>query len=164
MYAMTPQRVYPNHISRARSCASDTDQPPLTTPKVRQPRLHRALTALMVGLMLLLTSGCGAGSLISNPFASDPTPTPAPPTPPAASSAAQAAPSPAATEAAPAFTPIWVKNHRIAEMWSGPTAGSDVVNFGMTSHRSAWPGPQPVDDFRASETLFTLGGQYTISW
>jgi hypothetical protein len=34
----------------------------------------------------------------------------------------------------------------------------------MSSHRSAWPGAQPVDDFRASETLFTLGGQYTLSW
>jgi len=38
------------------------------------------------------------------------------------------------------------------------------LNLGMTSHRSAWPGAQPVDDFRASETLFTLGGQYTLSW
>ncbi|HKT59524.1 MAG TPA: hypothetical protein VJQ46_05710 [Gemmatimonadales bacterium] len=39
-----------------------------------------------------------------------------------------------------------------------------ALNFGMSSHRSAWPGAQPVDDFRASETLFTLGGQYTLSW
>jgi hypothetical protein len=39
-----------------------------------------------------------------------------------------------------------------------------AVNFGLTSHRSAWPADQPVDDFRASETLFTLGGQYTLSW
>lgn len=39
-----------------------------------------------------------------------------------------------------------------------------ALNLGMSSHRSAWPGAQPVDDFRASETLFTLGGQYTLSW
>jgi len=39
-----------------------------------------------------------------------------------------------------------------------------ALNFGMSSHRSAWPGAAPVDDFRASETLFTLGGQYTLSW
>ena len=39
-----------------------------------------------------------------------------------------------------------------------------ALNFGMSSHRSAWPGDQPADDFRASETLFTLGGQYTLSW
>ena len=39
-----------------------------------------------------------------------------------------------------------------------------ALNFGMSSPRSAWPGDQPSDDFRASETLFTLGGQYTLSW
>ena len=39
-----------------------------------------------------------------------------------------------------------------------------AINFGLSSHRSAWPGDQPIDDFRASETLFTLGGQYTLSW
>jgi hypothetical protein len=39
-----------------------------------------------------------------------------------------------------------------------------ALNFGLSSHRSAWPGDQPSDDFRASETLFTLGGQYTLSW
>jgi len=39
-----------------------------------------------------------------------------------------------------------------------------AVNFGLTSHRSAWPADQPADDFRASETLFTLGGEYTLSW
>ena len=32
------------------------------------------------------------------------------------------------------------------------------------SHRSAWPSDQPSDDFRANETLITLGGQYTLSW
>jgi hypothetical protein len=102
---------------------------------MRRSRLHRALAAITVGMVLLLTSGCGAGSFISNPFASDPTPTPAPPPPSAASSAAQAAPSPGATEAAPAFSPIWVKNHRITEMWSGPTAGPDSISFGMTSQQ-----------------------------
>lgn len=39
-----------------------------------------------------------------------------------------------------------------------------ALNFGLSSHRSAWPGDQPSDDFRANETLFTLGGQYTVSW
>jgi hypothetical protein len=39
-----------------------------------------------------------------------------------------------------------------------------AVNFGLTSHRSAWPSDQPSDDFRANETLFTLGGQYTLTW
>jgi hypothetical protein len=39
-----------------------------------------------------------------------------------------------------------------------------ALNFGMSSHRSAWPNQQPVDDLRANETLFTLGGQYTLTW
>lgn len=39
-----------------------------------------------------------------------------------------------------------------------------AVTFGLSSHRSAWPSDQPSDDFRANETLFTLGGQYTLTW
>ena len=39
-----------------------------------------------------------------------------------------------------------------------------AVNFGLTSHRSAWPSDHPSDDLRANETLMTLGGQYTLSW
>jgi hypothetical protein len=39
-----------------------------------------------------------------------------------------------------------------------------ALNVGIASHRSAWPNERPSDDLRASETLFTLGGQYTLSW
>jgi len=39
-----------------------------------------------------------------------------------------------------------------------------AINFGLSSHRSAWPSDRPSDDFRANETLFTLGGQYTLTW
>jgi hypothetical protein len=39
-----------------------------------------------------------------------------------------------------------------------------ALNVGIASHRSAWPNDRPSDDLRASETLFTLGGQYTLSW
>jgi hypothetical protein len=39
-----------------------------------------------------------------------------------------------------------------------------ALNIGVAAHRSAWPDGQPSDDLRASETLFTLGGQYTLSW
>jgi len=39
-----------------------------------------------------------------------------------------------------------------------------AVNLGLSAHRSAWPNDQPSDDLRANETLFTLGGQYTVSW
>jgi hypothetical protein len=34
----------------------------------------------------------------------------------------------------------------------------------VAAHRSAWPDGEPSDDLRANETLFTLGGQYTLSW
>ena len=39
-----------------------------------------------------------------------------------------------------------------------------AVNLGLSTHRSAWPNVEPSDDLRASETLFTLGGQYSLSW
>jgi hypothetical protein len=39
-----------------------------------------------------------------------------------------------------------------------------ALNLGVATHRSAWPNAQPVDDLRATETLYTLGGQYSVSW
>ncbi len=39
-----------------------------------------------------------------------------------------------------------------------------AVNLGLSTHRSAWPNDQPSSDFRASETLVTLGGRYTVTW
>ena len=39
-----------------------------------------------------------------------------------------------------------------------------ALNLGLTAHRSAWPTDQPADDLRASETLFILGAQYSLSW
>jgi hypothetical protein len=39
-----------------------------------------------------------------------------------------------------------------------------ALNFGLSTHRSAWPNQEPSSDLRASETLFTLGGQYTLTW
>ncbi|HUR95904.1 MAG TPA: hypothetical protein VMY76_15080 [Gemmatimonadales bacterium] len=39
-----------------------------------------------------------------------------------------------------------------------------AVNLGLSTHRSAWPNEQPNSDFRATETLVTLGGRYTITW
>lgn len=38
------------------------------------------------------------------------------------------------------------------------------VNVGLSSHRIAWPDADPSDDLRASETLVTLGGQYSLTW
>ena len=39
-----------------------------------------------------------------------------------------------------------------------------ALNLGVTSHESAWPNDVPSDDLRANETLFTLGGQYSLTW
>ena len=38
------------------------------------------------------------------------------------------------------------------------------LNLGIANHQSAWPNQEPVNDLRANETLFTLGGQYSLTW
>jgi hypothetical protein len=49
------------------------------------------------------------------------------------------------------------------------TAGIRIVDdmalsIGVSSHRIAWPEERPSDDLRASETVITLGGQYSVTW
>jgi hypothetical protein len=39
-----------------------------------------------------------------------------------------------------------------------------ALNIGVSSTRIAWPGEHPSDDLRGSETLITLGGQYSLTW
>ena len=39
-----------------------------------------------------------------------------------------------------------------------------AIKVGVSSTRTAWPSDRPADDLRGSETLLTLGGQYTVSW
>ena len=39
-----------------------------------------------------------------------------------------------------------------------------AVNIGVSSHRIAWPEADPSDDLRATETVITLGGQYSVTW
>ncbi len=66
--------------------------------------------------------------LPANPFrAGDPTSVPSP--------AAVANPAPVLPSPTPAqsFTPFWVKNHRLTEMWSGPSDAPNVTSFGTTS-------------------------------
>ena len=41
---------------------------------------------------------------------------------------------------------------------------SFALNFGVSSHRIAWPGDQPSTDLRASEVLMTMGARYTLTW
>ena len=38
-----------------------------------------------------------------------------------------------------------------------------ALNLGFSSRRIAWPGAEPWNDARASETLVILGAQYVIS-
>ena len=49
------------------------------------------------------------------------------------------------------------------------TAGIRVVddvalNIGVRNHRMAWPEAHPSDDLRATETVITLGGEYSVTW
>lgn len=39
-----------------------------------------------------------------------------------------------------------------------------ALNIGVSSTRIAWPNEHPADDLRGSETLITLGGQYSLTW
>ena len=39
-----------------------------------------------------------------------------------------------------------------------------ALNIGVSSRRMAWPEPHPSDDLRATETIITLGGQYSVTW
>lgn len=103
----------------------------------------RALLFLAAFGVMLLTSGCGVDfSAISlpNPFAEE-NPTPVPAVPAATAIAAPtpdtAPTSPAAAEPTPTpgFTPFWVKNHRLTEMWSGQVNAPGVVSFGTTSQQ-----------------------------
>jgi hypothetical protein len=94
-------------------------------------RGRRTLVGAVVAVSLILTTGCqylpNIPSLPGNPFRSDPTPTVVP--------AAVPSPAPVAQSAAPAFTPFWIKNHRLTEMWSGPPGQPGVVSFGTTSQQ-----------------------------
>jgi hypothetical protein len=38
------------------------------------------------------------------------------------------------------------------------------LNVGLSSHRIAWPDGEAANDLHASETLITVGGQYSVSW
>jgi hypothetical protein len=39
-----------------------------------------------------------------------------------------------------------------------------ALDFGVSSHRIAWPGDQPSTDLRASEILLTMGARYSLTW
>ena len=39
-----------------------------------------------------------------------------------------------------------------------------AIQFGMSTHRIAWPTQDPANDLRASDTSMILGGQYSLTW
>ena len=39
-----------------------------------------------------------------------------------------------------------------------------AVQFGLSTHRIAWPTDDPQGDLRASDTSMILGGQYSLTW
>ena len=87
-------------------------------------RLALAARLLLMGTVLL--GGCQyLPALPANPFRPSGTPEAAPERTPV--TAAPPSPGPAA------FTPFWIKNHRITEMWSGPAGQANVTSFGPTS-------------------------------
>ena len=94
---------------------------------------------LAMALALLITSGCGTDVSIPNPFESDDAPPAAvaPTATPAAAPVSEVAPATATPgpTPTPAFTPFWVRNHRLTEMWSGQVGAPGVVSFGMTSQQ-----------------------------
>ena len=91
----------------------------------RRPCLRALLLA--VSPIILVASACGSLPSVPNPFAADATltPTAAPP--------ARATPTPVPVPTPAPFEPLWVQNHRITEMWSGPSGQANTVSFGATS-------------------------------
>ena len=82
--------------------------------------MSRTSAVLVLLLLTLLCTACGG---VLNPPSPPPTRTPTVP--------------PLPTEVPPTATPVpeqWVKNHRIAEMWSGPARDRTSTSFGQTSN------------------------------
>lgn len=73
---------------------------------------------LLLTVLALVVSGCTRG-----------------PAAPSAAAVAPAQPGVPPTALAHGFAPLWVRNHRLTELWSGPTGTPGVVSFGATSQR-----------------------------
>lgn len=119
----------------------------------RRPGTATLAAALVLGLI----AGCGlARELPPNPFRTTPviavSPTP---------TAVELPPEPTATPIP--FRPYWVKNHRVAEMWSGQVRQSGVVSFGETSQQfCVFRVEQPQDGPRLYVLNPYSGGHFWI--
>ena len=57
------------------------------------------------------------------------------------------------------------RREHVEELNAGVQLVDDfALTVGISSTRIAWPAEQPAEDLRGSETLITLGGQYSLSW
>jgi hypothetical protein len=102
--------------------------------RMRHAFHHRRLRvrALVVAVpAIVVASACGSLRSVPNPFAASATPRPT------IAAVSQVTPTPRPPSLlAPSpvpFEPFWVQNHRIAELWSGPSSQPDTVSFGATS-------------------------------
>jgi hypothetical protein len=95
----------------------------------RRPRVRALLVA--VPAFVFVASACGSLPSVPNPFAAGAAPTPIAEPPARVTPTPVPTPPPVPTPVP--FEPFWVQNHRITEMWSGPSSQSDAVSFGATS-------------------------------
>ena len=57
------------------------------------------------------------------------------------------------------------RREHVEELHAGVQLVEDfALTVGISSTRIAWPAEQPAEDLRGSETLITLGGQYSLAW
>jgi len=95
----------------------------------RRPRVRALLVT--VPAVVFVVSACGSLPSVSNPFTGGATPTPTAVARAPVVSTPLPTPIPAPTPVP--FEPFWVQNHRITEMWSGPSRQPDTISFGATS-------------------------------
>ena len=96
-----------------------------------RPCLHALLVAGPA--IVVVASACGSLPSVPNPFAASATPRPTIASVAQVTPTPRPAPTPVPEEAPEPFEPFWVQNHRITEMWSGPSGQPDTVDFGATS-------------------------------
>ena len=85
-------------------------------------RLRPVWTGLFQLVFVVLVAASGATVSLESPPNMVETPVPT------------VTPTPTEPPMTPTLQPeVWLKNHRVAEMWSGPVSGPGVISFGQTS-------------------------------
>jgi hypothetical protein len=98
---------------------------------VHRRRLCVRALVVAVPAIVVIASACESLPSVPNPFAASATPRP---TIPAVAQVTSTPLPPSSPAPSPVpFEPFWVQNHRITELWSGPSSQPDTVSFGATS-------------------------------